>query len=160
MAKRPHSNAPRPRARKPAPDLGETLEFLRLLWELDHGLNALSKRMRRELGVTGPQRFAVRIIGRFPGISAGELASMLHLDPSTVTGIVRRLETSKRIKRVAASSDRRKSVLTLTPRGQALDEARSRTVEAAIRDALSSVSASEVAAARAVLSRIVAELER
>ena len=141
-------------------DLGETLEFLRLLWALDHGLNATSKRMRRELGVTGPQRFAVRIIGRFPGISAGELASMLHLDPSTVTGIVRRLEDSKRLKRVSASSDRRKSVLTLTPKGHALDETRARTVEAAVREALASVSASEIDAARRVLARIVAELER
>ena len=65
---------------------------MRLLWAVDHGLQRRSKRMAATLGVTGPQRLVIRIVGRFPGISAGRLASILHLHPSTLTGILRRLE--------------------------------------------------------------------
>ena len=47
-------------------DLGETVEFLRLVWAVDHALQTTSKRMARSLGVTGPQRLVVRIVGRVP----------------------------------------------------------------------------------------------
>ena len=51
-------------ARAPdAPSLGPTLDFLRLLWELDHALQRRSKRMARALGLTGPQRLVLRIVG-------------------------------------------------------------------------------------------------
>ena len=74
------------------PPPGETLEFMRLLWAIDHGLQRRSKRMAKTLGLTGPQRLVVRMLGRYPGISAGQLAQVLHLHPSTLTGILRRLE--------------------------------------------------------------------
>ena len=77
------------------PPLGEQLEFMRLLWAIDHGLQTRSKRMAAALGVTGPQRLVIRIVGRFPGVSAGQLARILHLDPSTLTGILRRLERTR-----------------------------------------------------------------
>ena len=63
---------------------------MRLLWAVDHGLQTRSKRMAVGLGITGPQRLVLRIVGRFPGISAGQLSRILHLDPSTLTGILRR----------------------------------------------------------------------
>src|ERR1700761_877276 len=72
--------------------LGEVLEFMRLLWAVDHALQSNSKRMETALGVTGPQRLVIRLVGQRPGISAGELAELLHVHPSTLTGILSRLE--------------------------------------------------------------------
>jgi hypothetical protein len=66
------------------PELGEALDFLRLIWAVDHGLHRASKRTETELGVTGPQRLVLRIVGRFPGIPAGHLAQLLHVHPSTL----------------------------------------------------------------------------
>ena len=51
--------------------LDPVLDFLRLLWSIEHGLQRMSKRMEGELGITGPQRLVLRIVGRFPGLSAG-----------------------------------------------------------------------------------------
>ena len=65
--------------------LDETLEFLQALWALDHGLQTVSKRMKGELGLTGLQRLVLRILGRNPRLSAGELSRTLHLHPSTLT---------------------------------------------------------------------------
>ena len=58
---------------------GSVLEFMRLIWALDHGLQSLSKRMHASFGLTGPQRVTLRVLGRRPGISAGTLAEILRL---------------------------------------------------------------------------------
>jgi hypothetical protein len=65
-----------------SPKADPVLDFLRLMWAVDHELQSVSKRMLVELGLTGPQRLAVRFIARQPGLAAGELADLLHLDPA------------------------------------------------------------------------------
>lgn len=140
-------------------DLGEVLDFIRLLWRVDHGLQSISKRMRGEHGITGPQRFTLRMIGRKPGISAGALADMLHLDPSTLTGVLQRLEKRGAIRRVLDTQDRRRSLFALTPRGKTLDAVKTRTVETAVRRALASVGPSDVECAKKLIHAMVRELE-
>lgn len=140
-------------------DLGEVLELIRLLWRVDHGLQSISKRMKNELGVTGPQRFTLRMIGRKPGICAGELAEMMHLDPSTLTGVLQRLEKRGAIKRVADPEDRRRSLFALTPRGKGLDAVKTRTVESAVRRAISRVEAKDFECAKRLIQSLANELE-
>src|SRR5258705_7138033 len=77
------------------PPLGAVLDFMRLLWAVDHALQSTSKRMESTFGLTGPQRLVVRIVGRFPGIAAGRIAGILHVHPSTLTGVLRRLESRR-----------------------------------------------------------------
>ena len=134
------------------------LDFLRLMWAVDHELQSVSKRMLIELGLTGPQRLAVRFIGRQPGLAAGELAALLHLDPGTVTGILRRLEAAGMIVRARDSSDSRRVCLTLTRRGQAMNRTRTGTIEFAVRRALASVPDGDVRAARRVLKLLAEQL--
>ena len=43
--------------------LGRVLEFMRVLWAVDHALQSTSKWMEVRLGVTGPQRLVIRMIG-------------------------------------------------------------------------------------------------
>src|SRR5215469_3828574 len=71
--------------------LDATLDFLRLLWSIEHHLQSTSKIMETRLGVTGPQRLVLKVVARFPGISAKEVANLLRLHPSTITGILQRL---------------------------------------------------------------------
>src|SRR5262245_45581529 len=93
------------------PPLGDVLEFMRLLWAIDHGLQSTSKRMETSLGVTGPQRLVIRIVGRFPGVAAGQLARILHVHPSTLTGILKRLEQRGIVSRQADPEDALRAVL-------------------------------------------------
>ena len=58
--------------------LGAVLDFMRLLWAVDHALQSASKRMESSFGLTGPQRLVVRIVGRFPGIAAGRIGRRLR----------------------------------------------------------------------------------
>ena len=63
-------------------DLGEVLGFMRLLWAVAHGLNSASKQMQARMGITGPQRLVLRIIGHYQRISPGDLARVLQLHPA------------------------------------------------------------------------------
>ena len=65
------------RASRPStaePDFDPVLDFMRLLWGIEHRLQSASKRMEAALGITGPQRLVLRVVARFPGLSAGDLA--------------------------------------------------------------------------------------
>ena len=116
--------------------LPEVLQFMQVLWRLVHGLERASKRLAARTGVTGPQRLVLRLVGLRPGISAAELAALLHVHPSTVTGVLRRLERHALIARRSDAADRRRAVLTLTARGRRINRLRSGTAEAAVADAL------------------------
>jgi DNA-binding MarR family transcriptional regulator len=144
----------------PPRDLGDVLEFMRVLWALDHQLQSASKRMETNLGVTGPQRLVLRIVGRFPGLSAGEVSRILHLHPSTLTGILKRLVARGLLHRRADARDGRRALLELTAKGRAVDGLRSGTVESAVRRALGRLPPRALGAARDVLEAIAGEIDR
>ncbi len=161
-----------PRARAPGVDghdeppagaplpLGAVLDFMRLLWAVDHGLQSVSKRTEARHGVTGPQRVSIRVLGRHPNLAAGELARILHLHPSTLTGIVRRLVARKLVERVVDRRDRRRVLLRLTARGRALDRLEPGTAEAAAERVLARLGRRSLLAATKVLQTLAEELAR
>jgi DNA-binding MarR family transcriptional regulator len=140
----------------PEPD--PVLEFLRLMWAVDHELHRVSKRMIGRLGLTAPQRLAVRFVGREPGLTPGRLAELLHLDPGTISGIVKRLESAGLVSRVRSGGDTRRMLLTLTTKGQALNRRRKGTVEAAVRRTLDGLPDADLAAASRLMRRLAAHL--
>lgn len=151
------------RSRKPSRDPAEsmangTLEFMSALWALDHALHRTSKHMAATLGVTGPQRLVLRLVGRNPETTAGALARALHLHPSTVTGVLARLEASNLLRRGIDPADRRRTTLSLTRKGRRLYDRSSGTVEAAIERALAKGAAGEAESTVRMLVRVAEAL--
>ena len=140
--------------------LGSTLDFMRLLWAMDHGLQRRSKRMEVELGVTGMQRVVIRLIGRFPGVTAGRLAELLHVHPSTLTGVLKRVVERGFVERERDRIDARIAHFKLTDEGGKIDGVQAGTIEAAVRRALARLDPSQIDAARIVLSALADELAR
>jgi DNA-binding MarR family transcriptional regulator len=138
--------------------LGDALMFMQVLWAVAHGLESASKRMHGELGITGPQRLVLRIIGHHGRLSAGELAEVLHIHPSSLTGMIRRLEEAEMIRRESDPFDRRRALLELTRRGIRLNEQREGTIEAKVEAALNRLPRERVATTKAVLSAIAGAL--
>jgi MarR family transcriptional regulator, organic hydroperoxide resistance regulator len=133
---------------------------MRLLWELVHSLERASKRMNQQLGITGPQRLTLRVVGLFPGISAGQLAHILHIHPSTLTGVLRRLIHQRLVARSEAASDRRRVQLRLTPRGARINQRATGTVESAVSAALKRSPRRDRPAAQRLVSGLSAQLHR
>lgn len=142
---------PKGRVQRPA------LVFLRLLWQIHHGLQAASKQMERAIGVTGPQRLVLRLLAERPGMTASELAELLHLDPSTLTGIVRRLERGGLVRRAADPLDGRRFLLAPTLRARAVIS-RPGTIEERVEAALGVLSTDAVEGAGATLALVAAGL--
>jgi len=140
--------------------LGRTLGFMRALLGVGHSLDTRSKRMLARLGVTASQRLMLRIIGRFPGVSAGELARLMEVHASTATGVLQRLEQRQLITRRADAGDRRRALFELTEAGAKLDALRTGTVEAAVRRAMSRCDEEKISAALLVLEQLRVELSR
>jgi DNA-binding MarR family transcriptional regulator len=140
------------------PPLGEVLEFMRLLWAVDHGLQSTSKRMEATLGLTGPQRLVLRLVGRFPGITAGRLAQIMHVHPSTLTGVLKRMEKRGLLERKSDPLDGRKALFALTEAGRSLDVPSEGTVENAVQRAISRMPRPRLTSAQEVLMALAEEL--
>jgi DNA-binding MarR family transcriptional regulator len=137
----------------------DVLTFLDLLWAMDHGLNLVSKRMLATMGVTGPQRVVIRLIGRCPGLTAGEIADQAHQDRSTLSVILRRLEENGLVTRTGDPDDLRRVRLHLTPSGKKVDEQQDGTVESAVRQALGRLGPRQASSAMVALRVLAQELE-
>jgi DNA-binding MarR family transcriptional regulator len=142
------------------PELGKVLEFMSLIWEMDHALQRTSKWMEATLGVSGPQRLVIRIVGRFPGIPAGHLAMLLRVHPSTLTGILKRLEQKGLMRRREDPRDGRRVLLSLTEQGRVFNLSKQGLVEGSVRRALERLTPEKVAATREVLGLIVEHLSQ
>ena len=139
--------------------VSDAIDFLRLIWAVDHALQRRSKAMAATLGITGPQRLVIRIIGRFPSIHAKQLADILHLHPSSLTAVLKRLERRDLVRRWPDERDRRRWLLGLTRQGQALNRETPGTIEAAVQRVLKTTTRDNVDATRAVLSKLARELD-
>ena len=138
--------------------LDATLDFMRLLWSIEHGLQKRSKRLKAEAGITGPQRLVLRLVSRFPGISAGDLARLIRLHPSTVTGILQRLVAAKLLRRERHPHDSRRVHLWPTARAAWHAKPSSGTVEVTVRRVLRRASRANIRGARTVLAEIERQL--
>ncbi len=151
----------RQRATTPrAAELPDTLAFMQLLWAVDHGLRSRSKQMHHTIGVTGPQRLCLRLIGRRPGTAPSELAAQLHIDRGTLSGILERLVQRGLVRRTPDPDDGRRAQLELTAAGRRYDKETAGTVEAAVRRTLATLPRARIVAARDVLEALSAELTR
>lgn len=138
---------------------GETLGFMQRLWGLAHALDVRSKRMARRLGVTGPQRLVIRLLA-LASSTPGELAETLDTHPSTLSGILERLEKQGLLRREPDPDDGRRTQCVLTKAGQAIDRERKGTVEAAVRRALARADKRDITSTIRVLELLTLELER
>lgn len=119
--------APPPSLRAPAP-AGAELELERFL---PYRLSVLSNRIsdaiariysgRFGLGVT--EWRVIAVLGRYPGLSAGEVAQRTAMDKVAVSRAVARLVEAGRLRRELHGDDRRRSVLRLSDEGRRIHAA-------------------------------------
>jgi len=139
--------------------VGDSIDFLRLIWAVDHALQRQSKSMAATLGITGPLCLAIRIMGRFPSIHARQLADILHLHPSSLTALMKRLERRDLVRRWPDERDRRRWLMGLTRQGQALNRETPGTIEAAVQRVLKTTTRGHLDVMRAVLTTLARELD-
>lgn len=130
--------------------LPESLQFLRLIWRFAAALEHTSEGMAERFGVTGRQRFILRVTGLMAGTTTQQLASMLGVD-------ARHLESDLQAlidKGLVTTQGDSQELHHLTAVGAKVNAANSGTVECAISKALDDSTSFERAAFRRMLERI------
>ena len=95
--------------------LSECINFL-----LNSSQNAVSLYLKQELqqfNVTPAQYALLKCLWEKDEQAPSQLAAELHLDSSTITGILARLEEKKMISRNYCTTDRRRIIVCLTEEG-------------------------------------------
>ena len=98
----------------------------RLFFLLHRAQRALFARAGAELdealGISVAQLTTLMYVAKHPGCSLTELADLLDLNKSAVTGLVQRMERAGTLVRAPNPEDARGSLLYVTPRGDELRE--------------------------------------
>jgi len=139
-------------------EFGPALRFLRALWELNHSLESASRAMKRRLGVSGPERLFIRVVGLRPGLTPAAVAEILRVDRSSVTPVLKRLEQRRLVYRERDPLDRRSFHLSLTASGSRIDSMDTGTIEAAVAQIIAASPRREVETAAATLVGVARQL--
>jgi len=99
------------------PIISDIIDNLRRVFQI---LNEQSKKVERETGITGPQLWAIKTINESSPVNVSDLANKLYLHPTTVVGIIDRLEKQDLVKRQRSKEDRRVVLIELTAKGNDL----------------------------------------
>ena len=98
-------------------EISETVQSLRRIVKT---IQDYSQQVSSEFGVTGPQLWALKAILQHGALPLGQLSKKMYLHPSTVTGVVDRLESKGYVVRGRDATDRRIVTVSLTPAGKDL----------------------------------------
>jgi len=77
-----------------------------------------SQEVSHKFGITGPQLWALKSLSTNGSLPLGQLSKMMYLHPSTITGVVDRLEKKGYVVRDRVHKDRRVVMVQLTTKGK------------------------------------------
>lgn len=153
-------------SRKPSAEVAAESpeDWLRLDAQLCFRLYAASRSLTRcyqplldALGLTYPQYLAMLVLWQQEGQTVSELSDRLKLDPSTMTPLLKRLESAGWITRERRKHNEREVEIALTDAGRAL-KARALAVPPAVMSA-TGLSMSEADALRVLLDKLMQRLD-
>jgi DNA-binding MarR family transcriptional regulator len=97
--------------------IAEVMQSLRRIFK---AIQDYSYDVSDKFGTTGPQLWALKTISQNESLSLGELGRRMYLHPSTITGLIDRLEKKALVERDRDQTDRRVIKLRLTSKGKGL----------------------------------------
>jgi DNA-binding MarR family transcriptional regulator len=107
-------------------------------------------------GLSIPEWRVIAILGRFPGLSAVEVAERTLMDKVAVSRAVTKLVKNGRIDREFADADRRRSILNLSEEGRRVHDEIAPLALKFERDLLQEISDDETEQLRVIMDRLLA----
>lgn len=117
---------------------------------------SIARAYDQRFGLTIPEWRVIAILGRFPGLSAVEVANRTMMDKVAVSRAVTKLIKSGRVDREFADADRRRSILNLSEEGRKVHD---EVAPLALRiedDLLHGLSEEEVETLNTIIERLLA----
>jgi MarR family transcriptional regulator, organic hydroperoxide resistance regulator len=98
-------------------------EIMQSLRRIFRAIHDYSNEVSDKFGITGPQLWALKTLSQYGSLSQGQLSEKMYLHPSTITGLVDRLERKGYAERDRNQKDRRVVKVQLTTKGKTLAKA-------------------------------------
>lgn len=121
--------------------IANVIDNLRRVFQI---LNEQSKKVEKETGLTGPQLWAIKTINENSPIKVSDLANKLYLHPTTVIGIIDRLEKQNLARRQRSKDDRRVVWIELTDKGNRLLKSAPEVAQGLLVSGLEKISANNL----------------
>jgi DNA-binding MarR family transcriptional regulator len=118
-----------------------------------------SRSLVHRYGLTGPQLIVLKELVESSPLTVGQLARAVNLSPATVTGILDRLELKALVERLRSTSDKRKVMVSHTPKAAEIVAAAPPLLQEHFTAALGALSDWEQTQILSSLQRIVALME-
>ena len=123
---------------------------------LSHTISTtIAKAYESKFGVSIPEWRVIAILGRYPGLSAVEVAERTMLDKVAVSRAVTKLIKNGRIDRAFADADRRRSILNLSEDGKQVHDEIAPLALAFELELLQGISEEDYATFNAVFERLL-----
>lgn len=130
---------------KPNPPLPLDEQLCYAIYSAGMAVQRVYKPLLDELGLTYPQYLVLNVLWREDSQSVGRIADALALESSTLTPLLKRLETAGLVRRARNPQNERQVVVALTETGRDL-----RSRSGCLADALLSTSGQEPAQLNAI----------
>ena len=136
------------------------LRILRALRRITRSIALHSRQLSAVSHITAPQLMCLRTVIANGPLTATAISREIHVSPSTVVGILDRLEDKGLIRRERGREDRRIVFVTATEAGRALAKDAPSPLQKHLADALNALPELEQATITLSLERIVALMEQ
>jgi len=139
----------------------ETTEILIKIRKIVRSIDIESKKIQKEHGVSIPQVLCLNFLHSSPNYQAtqGDIRRFLNLNPSTVSGIINRLEKKGYLARLPKSGDKRVVNIALTSAGDKMLSTIPSLLHVQLSEKLKSLSSEEFKKVEAGLDTLVRILD-
>ncbi len=125
---------------------------------LSHTISTnIARVYEKRFGVSIPEWRVIAILGRFPGLSAVEVADRTLMDKVAVSRAVTKLIRNGRIDREFADADRRRSILNLSEEGRKVHNEIAPLALQFERELLQDISEEDYATYSVILDRLLSK---
>ncbi len=125
---------------------------------LSHTISTnIARVYEKRFGVSIPEWRVIAILGRFPGLSAVEVADRTLMDKVAVSRAVTKLIKNGRIDREFANADRRRSILNLSEEGRKVHNEIAPLALQFERELLQDISEEDYATYNVILNRLLSK---
>jgi len=136
------------------------LRVLQALRQIIRAVDLHSRQLVVQHKITGPQLITLLTVKEQGPVTASTIANYIHLSPSTVIGILDRLEAKRLIRRERDLKDRRLVWVSLTQEGKVLTENAPSPLQDSLAEAISKLPDTEVLMIVESLERIVELMQK
>lgn len=135
------------------------LRILQSLRKIIRAVDQHSRKLIAEYNITSPQLMTLLTLAEIGPMGVASIASSIHLSPSTMVGILDRLEGKNYINRQRSTEDRRSVVVEVTQEGLEFIKNAPSPLQDKLAESLKSLPELEQSTIALSLERIVALME-